>query len=134
MMPLLLEQDYLELQERGVAYVEDAAQRFLVLLGYALPHGVYHQQSCDVLIAIPNNYNHDGNDMFWTFPRLARADGREIPATNEPGSDSRTFDGKIFCRWSRHWHQGPSMWKAGRDNIVTILRRITWAFEHPDAK
>lgn len=133
-MGLLLDEDYIELKERGVAYVEDAAQRFLILVNYVLPPGLYEQQTCDVLIAIPSNYNQAGNDMFWTCPRISRTDGQNIPATNEPGCDSRTFDGRVFCRWSRHWNQGSSVWKSGKDNVVTILRRLTWAFEHPDAK
>lgn len=133
-MSLLLDQDYAELQERGISTLEDEANRFLVFPGFELPQGIYMQPSCDVLVAVPRNYNQDGNDMFWTYPRLTRADGAPIPATGEPGADSRTFQSRIFCRWSRHWHKGSSIWRPGSDNVVTIMRRITWAFEHPDAK
>lgn len=132
-MPLLLEKDYAELNERGLAFVEDPSNRFLVLKGFGLPSGIYVQPNCDVLVAIPGNYNQDGIDMFWTFPRLSRTNGAVIPATGEPGADSRTFEGNVFCRWSRHWNQSPVVWRPGKDDVVTIVRRITWALEHPDA-
>lgn len=133
-MQLLLDQDYVELKERGITTVEDEAKRYLVFPGYELPREIYVQPSCDVLVVVPANYNQDGNDMLWTYPRLVRKSGAPIPNTDEPGSNSVTFQGKVFCRWSRHWNGGPSMWKPGKDSIVTIVRRIIWAFEHPDTK
>ena len=73
--------------------------------------------------------------MLWTHPRLIRADGKPIPRTNDPGGgDNRVFNGEEFCRWSRHWRQGPSVWKPGKDNIVTIFRRIEWALGNPEAQ
>lgn len=134
-MPLLLDEDYKALKERGVSFVEDEAQRFFVLKDYRLPDGVYNQESCDVLVIIPPKYNQAGNDMFWTNPRLVRADGMPIPQTNEVGAgDNRTFEGQEFCRWSRHWPKSPSAWRPGQDDIVTILRRVEWAFRKPDAR
>lgn len=134
-MPLFLDEDYKALKEREVSFVEDEAQRFFVLQGYKLPEDIYKQDYCDVLIVVPNNYPQAGNDMFWTNPRLVRADGKAIPQTNEPGGgDSRVFQGKEFCRWSRHWNHGSSVWKPGKDDVVTILRRIDWAFRRPDAQ
>lgn len=134
-MPLFLDEDYKDLEERDVSFVEDEAQRFFVIQGYKLPEGVYKQDSCDVLVVIPGNYPQAGNDMFWTNPRLVRADGKVIPNTNEPrGGDNRIFQGQEFCRWSRHWNHGSSVWRPGKDGIVTILRRIDWAFRRPDAK
>lgn len=134
-MPLLLDADYEELKARGLEIVEDEPNRFIVFPDYMLPDALYQQQTADVLVAIPRSYNQDGNDMFWTYPRLIRADGVPIPATNDAGvGDNRSFAGKEFCRWSRHWHQGPSVWKPGRDNVVTILRRIAWAFGNPNAQ
>lgn len=124
----------MELNERGIAFVEDPSQRFLILKGFELPGCIYVQSKCDVLTAIPGNYNQDGIDMFWTFPRLSRSNGVPIPATAEPGADSRIFEGKVFCRWSRHWNDGSRVWRPGKDNVVTIIRRVTWALENPDAK
>ena len=135
-MPLLLDEDYTALKERGVSFVEDEAQRFFVLKDFRLPDCAYEQESCDVLVIIPPNYNQAGNDMFWTNPRLVRADGKPIPQTNEAGGgDNRVFQGKEFCRWSRHWPQGrPSSWRPGQHGIVTILRRIDWALRKPDTQ
>lgn len=134
-MPLLLDEDYKELEAQGFSYTEDEAQRFLVLLDYKLPKGIYDHEVCDVLIIIPPNYPQAGNDMLWTNPRLIRADGKSIPATNNAGgSDNRMFEGQEFCRWSRHWNRGSSVWRAGKDDVVTILRRIEWAFRKPDAQ
>lgn len=133
-MPLLLDRDYAELNERGIAFVEDPSNRFLILKGFDLPTGIYVQAKCDVLVAIPANYNHDGIDMFWTYPRLLRANGVAIPATADPGTDSRMFEGNVFCRWSRHWNGSSVMWRPGKDNVVTIVRRVTWALEHPDTQ
>ncbi|AZZ92411.1 hypothetical protein EUZ85_17455 [Hahella sp. KA22] len=134
-MPILLDEDYKEMEAQGFSYIEDEALRFLVLTDYKLPKGIYDHELCDVLIVIPNNYPQAGNDMFWTNPRLSRLDGKLIPATNNMGgSDNRMFQEKEFCRWSRHWHHGKSVWRPGADGIETILRRIDWALRRPDAK
>lgn len=134
MTKLLLEDDYTALDERSIQYVEEAGQRLLVISNYPLPEGLYVQDKCDVLVVIPPNYNQDGNDMFWTFPRLVRADGQPIPQTHEPGmGDNRMYNGQEFCRWSRHWNKPPGSWRPGKDNVLTILRRLEWAFRNPDA-
>ncbi len=134
-MPLLLDTDYAQLEERGLSYLEDDAQGFLILPSYPLAEGLYHENACDVLVIIPKNYNQGGIDMLWTYPNLTRLDGKAIPKMNRPGGgDNRTVDGKEFCRWSRHWNHAPVVWRPGKDNIVTILRRVSWALGNPDTK
>jgi hypothetical protein len=134
-MPLLLAADYEALKARGLEIAEDEPNRFVVFTGYVLPERLYQQQAAEVLVVIPRSYNQDGNDMFWTFPRLVRTDGSPIPATNDFGAgDNRVFVGREFCRWSRHWQRGSSVWRPGKDNIVTILRRIEWALGNPAAQ
>lgn len=134
-MPLLLNSDYAELAEHGLDYVEDEEQRFLVLQNYPLPDELYHEKICDVLVIIPQNYNQGGIDMLWTHPHLTRIDGKPIPNMNHPsGGDNRTYGDREFCRWSRHWNNAPVIWRPGKDNVVTILRRIVWALGNPDAK
>jgi Prokaryotic E2 family E len=134
-MTLLLDTDYEEIKACGLEYIENEPNRFLILTNYQLVGGLYQQKSCDILVVVPQRYNQDGNDMFWTYPRLVRTDNKQIPATNEPGGgDNRIFNGKEFCRWSRHWQSGSSVWKPGKDNIVTILRRIAWALGNPDTQ
>lgn len=132
-MPLLFDDDYEKLREREITYEESEPHRFFIFTQLVLPAGQYTVAACDVLVVIPPNYNQDGNDMFWTFPRLYRADGRQIPAVLDPaGGDNRVLNGKEYCRWSRHWQAGPGMWRPGRDDIISIYRRIVWALQRPD--
>jgi len=131
-MPLLFDSDYQELKARGLTYAEDESLRCLVLRDFELPETVYAQSTCDVLVVIPPNYNQAGNDMFWTFPKLERANGLQIPAATGPECDTRIFEGRVFCRWSRHWNSGSAVWQPGKDDIVTIINRLTWAFNHPE--
>jgi len=133
-MPLLNDTDYVELKERGISYFEDEEQRFLILPDYLLPDGLYHEKSCDVLVIIPQTYNQSGIDMLWTHPHLTRIDGKAIPNMAGPGyNDNRIYKANEFCRWSRHWNHAPVAWRAGKDNVFTILHRITWALNNPDA-
>lgn len=135
-MPLLFESDYAKLRERNLTYEESEANRFLIFTHFLLPDGVYDVRKCDVLVVIPPNYNQDGNDMFWTYPRLQRVNGVPIPATNNPGGgDNRIWNGLEFCRWSRHWNpQGKRVWRPGLDDIISIYRRVEWAFKNPDTQ
>lgn len=131
---LLLDEDYDELRQRGIAWEEDTTTRFLVLKSFPLPAGVYTQDRADVLVQIPGNYNHDGIDMLWLSPRLTRANGKEVPRQLPYGSQYNLHHAGVeFCRWSRHWNQDHNRWRAGVDAIEAILRRVDWALEHPDA-
>jgi hypothetical protein len=135
-MALLFEEDYTKLKERGLSYEESESQRFFVFTSYQLPQALYTVERCDVLVVIPPNYNQAGNDMFWTYPRLLRADGKQIPQVLDPGGgDNRVWNGKEFCRWSRHWNpSGQGAWRPGMDDIVSIYRRVDWALRHPDCQ
>lgn len=134
-MPLLFDVDYENLKERGITFEESEPQRFFVFTHFILPEGLYTVATCDVLVIIPPNYNQDGNDMFWTFPRLYRADGKLIPAVLDPaGGDNRVLNGKEYCRWSRHWSSGPGTWRPGKDDIISIYRRVDWALRKPDCQ
>lgn len=134
-MPLLLDSDYESLREAGLAFDEDTGQRFFIFLGVKPQEGQYAVSTCDVLVMIPPNYPQAGNDMFWTFPRLLRSDGRPIPATLDAGNDSRAWNGREFCRWSRHWDaSSPGAWRPGKDDILSIYRRIEWALKYPDGR
>jgi len=133
-MALLLRDDYRKLADKGISYVEDEARRFLVFAPTGLPGRLYTLSDCEVLVKVPGNYNQAGNDMFWTYPQLVRADGKPIPAASPPGGESESFGGKVYCRWSRHWTSGSAVWRAGRDDVISIYRRVMWALEHPDTK
>ena len=136
---LLFDFDYEHLKEIGQEIEEDEGSRFLIFKNFPLPEGLYvsegqPKEAVDVLYVIPENYNTSGGDMFWTFPLLARADGKEIPSigSGKPNEDSRVHRDREYCRWSRHWNSKP--WKPKVDNIRTIVDRLTWAFANPDAK
>ena len=134
-MPLLFDEDYDKLENRGITFEESEQQQFFIFTQFSLPAGLYTTETCDVLVVIPSNYNQDGNDMFWTYPRLCRADGKQIPNVLDPGGgDNRIFNGKEFCRWSRHWPSAPGLWRPGKDDIISIYRRVVWALNHPDAQ
>ena len=135
-MPLLFESDYGKLRERNLTYEENEANRFFVFTHYLLPNGIYDAVECDVLVVIPPNYNQAGNDMFWTYPHLRRTNGVPIPAANPPGGgDNRILNGREYCRWSRHWNPpSKGVWRPGRDDIISIYRRIEWALSNPDAR
>lgn len=135
-MSLLLDSDYESLRETGLAFAEDVGRRFFVFRGIKPQECQYTVPACDVLVVIPPNYPQAGNDMFWTYPRLHRADGRPIPAVLDPGGgDNRFWEGREFCRWSRHWNpSSPGGWRPGKDDIMSIYRRIEWALKHPDGQ
>lgn len=134
-MPLLFDEDYSKLNDHRYGYEESEPQHFFIFTQLQLPLNLYTVSNCDVLVVIPANYNQDGNDMFWTNPRLIRSDGKPIPATmDHGGGDSRIWNEREFCRWSRHWSAGNGVWRPGKDNIISIYRRIEWALRHPDAQ
>ena len=135
-MALLLGSDYEKLRDASLAFSEDDNSRFLIFLGVTTPDGLYQVPKCDVLVVIPQNYPQAGNDMFWTYPRLYRTDGRAIPAATDPGGgDNRHWNGREFCRWSRHWAApSPGSWRPGRDDVMSIYRRIEWALKYPDGR
>lgn len=131
---MLLEEDYLYLNEIGQPYEEDLARRFLILKDFPLPVGIYEAAgvpaiAADVLIEIPSVYNNSGPDMFWTSPYLTLTGGALIKAA-APGADPRSHDGRVFERWSRHWHNAG--WRQRLDTISTVVDRVNWAFQHPD--
>lgn len=136
-MALLLDSDYDVLKDSGLKWEEDELNRYLILKNFPLQDGlyVYAEKSLsevEVLIVIPSNYNTSGNDMFWTYPPILRADGKTIPAAFVFGQgDARYFAGKEYCRWSRHYN--PNSWSPKVDNIKKIIDRVQWALSNPDA-
>ncbi|MDP2343761.1 MAG: E2/UBC family protein [Deltaproteobacteria bacterium] len=133
-MALLLDNDYARLKELEILYEEDLGTRSLVLRNWALLTDLYTVSRCDVLVVIPENYPDDGNDMLWTSPMLVRKDGKAIPALSGPGAgENRKYGGSEFSRWSRHWNTASTKWRAGKDDVDSILRRLHWALENPDA-
>lgn len=134
-MALLTKEDYSDLERMGLKFREAESLRFLVFLDFPLTVGLYQVSQCNVLVIIPPTYPTAGNDMLWTYPRLQRADGIVIPGTLDPNNpdyrlesqrDVRTYEGNVYERWSRHWNVGNQLWRAGRDDITTIINRLTY--------
>lgn len=136
-MALLFDGDYEVLDKSGLEYEESEADRFLVIKNFPLSAGLYVHgsdvlNSAEVLWVVPPDYNMSGGDMFWVYPALSRADGKAIPcAFGFGGGDPRHYNGKEYCRWSRHWDA--ATWKSKVDNIQKVLGRIEWALKNPDA-
>ncbi|MEX0598159.1 MAG: E2/UBC family protein, partial [Candidatus Paceibacterota bacterium] len=136
-MGLLLEEDYEYLKECGIEWEQDEAKRFFIFKRFKLQKGIYCKDSspldeADILVIIPPNYNTSGGDMFWTYPLLSRCDGNPIPQTSPPTTHSKQHDGRIYCRWSRHWNK-PNAWEPKVDSVIKILGRIEWALKNPNA-
>jgi hypothetical protein len=134
-MNLLFDEDYEVLTEARLDYEEDEANRFLIIKNFPLSKGMYVAggepvSAVAILSIIPSNYNTAGCDMFWVYPQIARADGREIPAISGSNQDSRVHKGVEYCRWSRHWNKQP--WKPKVDKVQRILDRLEWALKNPD--
>ncbi|MBA4409723.1 MAG: hypothetical protein C0397_09920 [Odoribacter sp.] len=132
-MGLLFDDDYIILEDSGLTIEEDINSRFLVIKNYPLKEGLYQSngqslKEIEVLLIIPSNYNTSGGDMFWTYPKISRIDGVEIPAY---GGDPRIYNEKTYDRWSRHWQ--PQTWIPKKDNIVKLLSRVEWALQNPNA-
>ncbi len=134
-MSLLLDEDYEYLQTTGLEYAEEEASRFLIIKNFEVDPSFYAAEGkpithLEVLVQIPANYNMDGGDMFWTHPAVTRADGSVIPQVmGYGGGDERKFEGKEYCRWSRHFV--PGSWKPKIDNIEKILARLEKALKNP---
>ena len=136
-MPLLFDDDYKILKEAGLEYEEVEAKRFLLIKNFPLSPELFSYENqflkqVEVLWIVPPDYNTSGGDMFWVHPALKRTDGKTIPATfGFGGGDPRKYNGKEYCRWSRHWK--PSAWTPKVDNIQKVLDRIEWALTNTDA-
>lgn len=134
-MALLTEEDYSDLERMELKFKEDETKRLLVFLDFQLAPGLYQVDRCNVLVIIPPTYPAAGNDMLWTYPRLQRTDGRVIPGTidlsnQESQRDVRIFEEKVYERWSRHWNKGNQLWRPAKDNVTTIVNRLTYVLKN----
>ena len=140
-MALLFDKDHQILEGAGLQYEECEQNRFLIIKNFPLKPDLYCGfrqdgppiNEVEVLWTVPPNYNTYGDAMFWVHPALFRADGKPIPNVSFLGGfDPRRFNGKEYCRWSRHWRK-PGLWKPKVDNIQKVLDGIDWAFRNPNA-
>lgn len=89
----------------------------VVLPGLELPAGLTPERA-DLLLRLGPGYPDVAPDMWWFSPAVARADGREIPATQvyEP------VLGRTWQRWSRHFT--PGAWISGTDTLESYVALV----------
>lgn len=110
------------LAANGYAYeeIQDAKRTGIVLKSLALPEGRYDAGQADVLILLPSGYPDVAPDMFYLTPWLRLVSRNAYP----PQADQPfQFSGRNWQRWSRHNRQ----WRAGRDGIWTMIKRVEHA-------
>jgi hypothetical protein len=89
----------------------------VVIPNLALPAG-FTTARADLLLRLSPGYPDIQPDMWWFHPKVQRADGQPIPATDiqEPHL------GKNWQRWSRHLN--PGQWRSGVDSIESYLSLV----------
>ncbi|MBA2960707.1 MULTISPECIES: E2/UBC family protein [Ramlibacter] len=102
---------------RWEAAVEGEAQ-WLVIHDYQLPAG-YSPQTVQLALNIHKDYPAAQIDMFYFWPHVRLASGREIPSTQV----TATVDGHVFQGWSRHRNEA-SKWDEYSDNIRTHMALV----------
>ena len=90
----------------------------LFIEDFPIPSG-YDRRRSTLMVLIPTGYPGAGLDMFYFYPWLARADGREIGAL----ADEAHFD-TSWQRWSRHYD-----WKPGEDSIISHIEYVRHELE-----
>jgi hypothetical protein len=95
----------------------EAGMTCVVVPGFELPAG-YTTDSSDLLLRLSPGYPDVAPDMWWFAPTVARADGREIPATQV----SEVVLGRTWQRWSRHFN--PGTWLAGTDTLESYVALV----------
>lgn len=88
-------------------------RRWLLVHGYPVPVG-YTAATTTIALEIPTNYPSAQIDMFYCFPALSLASGRQIDRTQVRA----TIRGDEFHGWSRH-RGGASTWNPAKDNVLT---------------
>jgi len=97
--------------------VAQGEQKGIVFKNYPLPLGRFQVETADILVVLPRGYPDTAPDMFFADPWLTlKATG----AYPEKADQAFSFAGRNWQRWSRHNEE----WRAGRDCIQTMLRRI----------
>lgn len=93
--------------------VIEQKRRWLLVHSYPVPHG-YTATTTTIALEIPSTYPSAQIDMFYCFPPLALASGREIARTQVRAM----IKSDEFHGWSRH-RGGASTWDPDKDNVST---------------
>jgi E2/UBC family protein E/multiubiquitin len=116
--------DHAYLVENDIMFEEvvEDGQIGIVLKDYGLPNKHFDAEKTDILILLPAGYPDTAPDMFHCLPWLRLASGGSFPhCADYPVK----FAGQSWQRWSRHNNQ----WRAGKDGIWTMIKRVACALE-----
>lgn len=105
---------YLDAQSFSWEAVQDGTTRWILLQDFPIVAG-YNISVSTAAMEIPQSYPDTQIDMVYFHPHLVRLDGRPIPKLKD-----RSFDGKIWQRWSRH-RTAANPWRSDYDSIETHL-------------
>lgn len=111
------DEDYLKQREFEYELKEADKEVRLIIRNWALP-AAYNPRSAEVLIRILPGYPLTQLDMFWTNPDVKLTASGAFP---DRADVHETYDGRTWQRWSRH----PQEWRAGIDNLRTIITSIS---------
>jgi hypothetical protein len=115
---------YLDFKKITCEEVIEGSQHAVIFTDFPLPSGKYDHEKVEILVLLPDGYNDVGPDMFYTYPKIKLMPQNVIANKTEA---ELSFRGVTWQRWSRH--APDSDWRAGRDGIRTILKRIKNALE-----
>ena len=113
---------YLEHRGSTSREVRDDRQAGVILNGVSLPVGKFQVPEADILILFQAGYPDVSPDMFYVMPWLRLAPSGRYP---KAADQRQRFDGRDWQRWSRH----NTNWRAGKDGIWTMIKRIEHALE-----
>ena len=111
------DQNYLASGSSVFTEMNDSGQTGVILKNYSLPPGKFDADTVDILILMPGGYPDTAPDMFYCSPWLRLGNNGAFPKCADV---PQVFGGTNWQRWSRH----NSQWRAGKDGIWTMIKRI----------
>jgi hypothetical protein len=109
--------EFLRAREHRFTVYDNGNTSLLVIEGFELPTG-YTPGVVDLLIEVPSTYPDGALDMWWVYPDVCFASGREPEgATVRQAYPAFAPDpARIWQRFSRH-----PVWRAGTDDLRSYL-------------
>ena len=111
----------------GIVVTQVGAELHVVFRDYALPPGLYQQDTSDLLVCLIPPYPNQNPDMFWMRTDVKLANGQtpdraammEVPVPPNTKSPYITH----WQRWSRHFNDR-TQWRPGVDGLRSYLASI----------
>jgi hypothetical protein len=96
---------------------------WVIFYDFSLPKGFNHAK-VTLAVRLEGGYPLTALDMMYTYPAIARADGKSI----EKADVTQQIDGLPFQRWSRHRTE-VNPWMPGQDSLETHVYLVEEFFE-----